>query len=82
MSFGITASVFGAGEPIENEVEWIEEIEVKAKRVALDNPAGTYAATVTALRFDPSVELQIEVYRKDKPTLQLEVVCLKILVSK
>ena len=41
------------------EVEWIEEIEVKAKRVALDNPAGTYAATVTALRFDPSVELQI-----------------------
>ena len=59
MSFGITASVFGAGEPIENEVEWIEEIEVKAKRVALDNPAGTYAATVTSLRFDPSVELQI-----------------------
>ena len=35
VSFGITASVFGAGEPIENEVEWIEEIEVPMYGVAV-----------------------------------------------
>ena len=59
MAFGIAASALGVGEPSENEIEWIEEIEVRAKKVALDNPAGTYASTVTLLRFDPSIELQI-----------------------
>ena len=38
--------------------QWIDEIEVEAKRVALDTPAGTYASAVTVLRFDPSIELQ------------------------
>jgi vitamin B12 transporter len=38
--------------------QWIDEIEVEAKRVALDAPAGTYASAVTVLRFDPSIELQ------------------------
>ncbi len=36
----------------------ISEITVKANRVANDRPASTYAATATALRFDPLTELQ------------------------
>ena len=59
MAFWMAASAFGVGEPLENEIEWIEEIEVRAKKVALDSPAGTYASTVTLLRFDPSIELQV-----------------------
>ena len=36
----------------------ISEITVKANRVANDRPASSYAATATALRFDPLTELQ------------------------
>ena len=38
--------------------EEITEITVSAQRVANDRPAGSYAAPVTALRFDPLTELQ------------------------
>ncbi|MAI41824.1 MAG: hypothetical protein ACJ0Q6_01760 [Candidatus Azotimanducaceae bacterium] len=54
-----TASALGNSKDINNEIEWIDEIEVQAKKVALDAPAGTYASVVTLLRFDPSIELQI-----------------------
>jgi hypothetical protein len=36
----------------------ISEITVSAERVANTRPAGTYAAAVTVLRFDPIVEIQ------------------------
>lgn len=36
----------------------LSEITVRAQRVANSKPAGTYAALVTALRFDPQTELQ------------------------
>lgn len=38
--------------------EEITEITVSAVRVANERPAGTYTAPVTALRFDPSTEIQ------------------------
>lgn len=36
----------------------IAEITVEARRVANTSPAGTYASSATALRFDPQTELQ------------------------
>ena len=55
----ITISALARDEDGKTEADWIEEIEVYAKRVALETPAGTYAAPVTMLRFDPSIEVQI-----------------------
>ena len=42
----------------EDSEEELTEITVTAARVANMRPAGTYAATATALRFDPITELQ------------------------
>lgn len=41
-----------------SDEEDISEITVKATRVANESPASTYATAATALRFDPSTELQ------------------------
>ncbi|MAR32374.1 MAG: hypothetical protein CMK35_01755, partial [Porticoccaceae bacterium] len=57
--FAITISALARDEDGKTEADWIEEIEVHAKIVALETPAGTYAAPVTMLRFDPSIEVQI-----------------------
>jgi vitamin B12 transporter len=38
--------------------EVLDEIVVRAKRVANTSPAGSYAAIATSLRFDPQTELQ------------------------
>ena len=40
------------------ESEEISEITVSAERVANLQPAGTFAAPVTSLRFDPLAEIQ------------------------
>lgn len=42
----------------EDSASEIAEITVRARRVANLRPAGTFAAPVTTLRFDPSTELQ------------------------
>ncbi len=44
-----------AEQPADDE---IAEITVKARRVAIERPAGTYASVATTLRFDPLTELQ------------------------
>ena len=53
--------VVAASAPAETEsagVDELAEITVSARRVANQRPAGTYAAPVTMLRFDPLVEIQ------------------------
>lgn len=57
--FPVMVSVgFAAEEQLTDQDEVLDEIVVRASRVANTNPAGTYAAIATSLRFDPQTELQ------------------------
>lgn len=52
------ASAQVAGDEEADTNDEISEITVRAERVANTRPAGTYASTVSALRFDPLTEIQ------------------------
>jgi len=54
---GLTARA-GESQTTESEAKALETIEVIGRRVANLQPASTYAAAVTALRYDPQVDVQ------------------------
>jgi hypothetical protein len=57
----LLASVSSAQTDLQNQLEAddeVTEITVSATRVANERPAGSYTTPVTALRFDPSTEIQ------------------------
>ncbi|MEM7279101.1 MAG: TonB-dependent receptor [Pseudomonadota bacterium] len=54
----LPATGFAQSSNSDDENAEIEEITVIDRRVANTRPAGTFAATATALRFDPATELQ------------------------
>ncbi|MBT8087064.1 MAG: TonB-dependent receptor, partial [Gammaproteobacteria bacterium] len=58
IAFLIAAPVFADTGGETQSDEKISEITVSAQRVANTQPAGTFAAPVTVLRFDPVVEIQ------------------------
>ena len=58
LSMSVLLSPVTSAQPAIETDDEIAEITVSADRVANSRPAGTYAAPVTALRFDPLTEIQ------------------------
>ena len=61
VSLVILVAAFANAEEIQSRQEEpleLEHVEVTAQRVANLQPASSYAATVTELRFDPQIDVQ------------------------
>ena len=55
---GSLAALADEPEAPEEEALTLEPVKVRGQRVANLQPASTYAATVTELRFDPQIDVQ------------------------